>query len=163
MCRWIVTSLRSQIRFTLPYNKHYTGLTTITLKVELEGSFYMLDAILVFCFTLSILHVLSILIPLLRKIHFNATLPLEGLCMLPNTIQELENSFNNWENIVLWEFDDFDRMTYIYNLVIKTSDGKHYKAYVNSDDGEQPQEDFKDLEWFEVELKEITIKAWIPK
>ena len=87
--------------------------------------------------------------------------------MIPLTSEEitkeLEQSFNDWKNIVSWEFDDFDRMTYIYGLVIKTSDGKHYKAYVNSVDGEQPQEDFNELEWFEVEFKEIIIKTWMPK
>ena len=123
----------------------------------------MYDFIIVILTLLALFYSISlirIMYVISKKLHVESSM----IPLTPEeTTKELEQSFNDWKNIVSWEFDDFDRMTYIYGLVIKTSDGKHYKAYVYSDDGEQPLDDFKELEWFEVKFKEITIQAWIPK
>lgn len=103
---------------------------------------------------------MRLLFQIANKLHTEAKLTMLRLT-LEETLKELENSYNEWENIVLWEFDDTATMCYIYTLIIKTSDGRHHKSYVYSD-GEQPTEDFEDLEWEEVELKEVTVKAWLP-
>lgn len=106
------------------------------------------------------IYMVRFLFQIANKLHTEASIAM--LQLTPEeTIKELEHSYNEGENTVLWEYNDTATMCYIYTLIIQTSDGRHHKTYVYSD-GEQPTEDFKDLEWFEVELKEVTVKAWLP-
>lgn len=78
-----------------------------------------------------------------------------------DTLQELKEAFNAWENIVDYTYLRADRMCNIYQLVIKTKYGKHYMAEV-LDDGESCCSDFEELVWQEVELKEVVVKQWKP-
>lgn len=74
----------------------------------------------------------------------------------------LEYCYENWENIELIELDSLGRMSFIYQLVIKTPDNKYFQTYVNGTE-ESVDDYFQDLDWEEVELKEVTIKQWVPK
>jgi hypothetical protein len=78
-----------------------------------------------------------------------------------NDLTYLEYCYENWENIELIVLEGLNSMSLYYQLVIKTPDDKFFQTYANGDD-EGPTEDFQDLEWEQVVLKEVTVQQWVP-
>lgn len=73
----------------------------------------------------------------------------------------LEYYYENWENVEVCEFKDLSTMSFVYQVVIKTPDNKFFQTLANGSD-EGPDEDFQELEWEQVVLKEVTIMQWVP-
>lgn len=78
----------------------------------------------------------------------------------PDILDDLCNLFSSWENVVYYEYSGQTRYCLEYELVIKASNGKHYKAIVE-DDTEMCITDFEDTTWTEVTQKEVLVTKWV--
>lgn len=77
-------------------------------------------------------------------------------------LSELQSLYEHWNNVVDYSYLRNDRMTCIYQLILKTKDGTFYKTEVH-DDGESCVSDFQDLAWIVVVQKEELNSVWVPK
>lgn len=75
-------------------------------------------------------------------------------------LDDLYTLFNSWTNVVHYEYIDQNRFCQEFEIVIKASNGKHYRAIVY-DDGEACCTEFEDTEWTEVTLKQVLVDQWI--
>lgn len=124
--------------------------------------------VIVIGLTLYSLHLTIIFIQILCKIskEANKNIHVEDLPMSIRPTEDdlvyLEYCYENWENIELIELDSLGRMSFIYRVVIRTPDNKYFQTYANGDE-ESVDDYFHDLDWEEVELKEVIVKQWVPK